>query len=286
MKKMFGQHRLLFAVCILFIIALMVTACDGNEPAVTAVAEVTEEPTNTPIPATNTPAPTDTAAPTDTPTPTETPVPSNTPTPTDTATPTDTPTPIPTDTPEPTETAAPTNTPAATATPRPATAVPPTPTPAPTATAEGGDADEDEDNTIVVYYISNPNDILGVFPEEPFDAEGLKRNMQNIQGSLNTMRNNLDGAKAADAAACANYVQAYNNILYSGVFYEEVPAAWRDIDVIYFLSFIYSLDRTRPAYLSCIGSGKVDDFNYGLAHSAIEQTLSILTPAIQRALGQ
>lgn len=139
---------------------------------------------------------------------------------------------------------------------------------------------------VVVYYISNPNDILGVFPEEPFDAEGLKSNMLNIQGSLNTMRGNLDGAKAGDADACTRYVQAYNNILYSGVFYKDVPPGWQDVDGIYFLSFIYSLDRTRPAYLSCVNAGNVDDFNYGLAHTAIELTLSILNPAIQSALGR
>ncbi|MEM9777809.1 MAG: hypothetical protein AAF902_24745, partial [Chloroflexota bacterium] len=76
---------------------------------------------------------------------------------------------------------------------------------------------------------------------------------------------------------------AYNNILNSGVFYEPVPPEWQDIDEAYFLSFVFSLDRTRPAYLSCINSGKVDDFNYSLALSTIEQTLNFLIPYINSA---
>jgi hypothetical protein len=107
--------------------------------------------------------------------------------------------------------------------------------------------------------------------------------MSNIQASLNTMRDNLGGTLTGDATSCTNYVNAYNNILYSGVFYEPVPPEWQEIDAIYFLSFIYALDRTRPAYLSCVDSGKVDDFNFGLASQAIEQTLSFLNPAIVSA---
>lgn len=136
---------------------------------------------------------------------------------------------------------------------------------------------------ITVYYISNPNDILGVFPELPFDAAGLKSNMNNIYYSLQTMRANIDGAKAGDAASCTSYVSAYNNILYSGVFYKDVPGDWQEIDFVYFLSFIYSLDRTRPAYLSCVNAGKVDDFNYGLAVTAINDTITFMTPALNSA---
>lgn len=136
---------------------------------------------------------------------------------------------------------------------------------------------------ITVYYISNPNDILGVFPELPFDAEGLKANMNNINRSLQTMRGNIDGAHAGDQASCDAYVGAYNNILYSGVFYKDVPGDWEEIDFVYFLSFIYSLDRTRPAYLSCVNAGTVDDFNYGLALTAIEQTTAFMTPALNSA---
>ncbi len=252
-------------------------ACGGEEATPTAVAEVAEEPTETPIPPTDTPVPTDTPAPTDTPEPTETPSPTNT------ATPTDTPIPVPTDTPEPTETptAAPTNTPV------PATN---TPAPAPAATAtpedDGGSADDGGDGEtemITVYYISNPNDILGVFPELPFDAEGLKANMNNINYSLQTMRGSIDGAHAGDQASCDTYVGAYNNILYSGVFYKDVPGGWEDIDFVYFLSFIYSLDRTRPAYLSCVNAGTVDDFNYSLALTAINQTQTFMEPALNSA---
>lgn len=136
---------------------------------------------------------------------------------------------------------------------------------------------------ITVYYISNPNDILGVFPELPFDAAGLKANMNNIYYSLQTMRGSIDGAKAGDQASCDTYVGAYNNILYSGVFYKDVPGDWVDIDAVYFISFIFSLDRTRPAYLSCVNSGAVDDFNYGLAVQTIDQTVSFMTPALNQA---
>lgn len=258
----------------LLIVALLLlwggAACGAEEadPTATAVAQVVETPTETAVPATDTPAPTDTPMPTETPAPTDTATPTETPLPTDTPEPTATATAAPTDTPTPTNTAVPvTNTPAA-----------PAATATPAATEESG-----EPEMITVYYISNPNDILGVFPELPFDAADLTANMNNIYYSLQTMRGSIDGAKAGDAAACSTYVGAYNNILYSGVFYKDVPGDWQEIDFVYFLSFIYSLDRTRPAYLSCVNAGKVDDFNYGLAVQTIDQTVSFMTPSLNAA---
>ncbi|MCP4416288.1 MAG: hypothetical protein GY805_06685 [Chloroflexi bacterium] len=265
----------------LFILAVLVlllagVACGEDEVTPTAVAEVVEESTETAVPATATqspmPVPTDTPAPTETPEPTATQSP--TPEPTNTATPTATQTPTPeaTETPTavPTATQAPTN-----------TAVPVVNTPVPAATATPEDSGETE--MITVYYISNPNDILGVFPELTFDSEGLKANMNNINWSLQTMRGNIDGAKAGDQASCDAYVGAYNNILYSGVFYKDVPGDWQDIDFAYFLSFIYSLDRTRPAYLSCVNAGNVDDFNYSLAVQTLNETIAFFTPFLNSA---
>jgi len=116
-----------------------------------------------------------------------------------------------------------------------------------------------------------------------FNANDLYNNMLRIRNSLNTMRDNIDGAKNGDAAACTAYVNAYNNILYSGVFYEDVPGDWQEIDWAYFKAFIYSLDRTRPAYLSCVNAGRVDDFNAGLATQTIFQTLDFINPYINAA---
>ncbi len=104
-----------------------------------------------------------------------------------------------------------------------------------------------------------------------------------LQRSLGTMRGSIDGAHGGDAASCTTYVNAYNTILCSGVFYDDVPADWQDIDLSYVVSFIYSLDRTRPAYLSCINAGTVDDFNYGLALQAIDLTQQVLNPAVAAA---
>jgi hypothetical protein len=249
------RYQTMAAAVLLLTLALLLVAC-GEEAAPTEVAVAPTE-----VPATETPEPTDTP----TPGPTDTP----SPTPTDTATPTPEPTdtPTPTDTPEPTDTPTPTNTPGPTWTPAPPTA---------TATPEVVD-------TITIYYASNPSDILGVFPVLPFDGQAMYNNMVRMRDSLYAMQGALDGALAGDAAACANYVAAYNNILYSGVFYDNVPPDWQEIDSIYLLSFIYSLDRTRPAYLSCVDAGKVDEFNYGLARQSIDQVLSILPQAIDAA---
>ena len=107
--------------------------------------------------------------------------------------------------------------------------------------------------------------------------------MANIQTSLNTMQANLDAAKGGDAAACSNYVSAYNNILYSGTFYNDIPGDWEEIDFVYYISFIYALDRTRPAYLACVDGGDMGDFNYSLAYTAIGETLNVLNPAIAAA---
>ncbi len=258
----------LFSCLMLGLTALV--ACSGGPPAEVAQATPVVVASDTPAPTVTT-APTNTPLPpTETPTPTPTDTPSPTPTETPTATPTDTPTPLPTSTP--------TNTPTPSLTPT-ATPVPATPTPWPTATPEATATVE----YITVFYRSNPNDILGVFPLRPFDAQALYNNMTRLRSALYTMRDAINGAAAGDAEACATYARAYESILYSGVFYDDVPPDWEEIDFIYFLSFIYSLDRTRPAYLSCKDAGQVDQFNYGLALQTIDETLQILNPAVDAA---
>lgn len=265
---------------LLSLLLLATTACNtatetptAEEEEVVAVVEETESPTEEPATATAVPTEIPTEVPTETPTevPTETPTetPTELPTETPTEVPTETPTDVPTEIPTATNTALPTNTPGPTSTPVPVN----TPTPEPEPTSD----------VVTLYYISNPNDILGTFPVRPFDPDGIRRNMNNIMGSLGTMRANIDAAKNGDAAACGAYVNAYNNILYAGVFYDPVPGDWQEIDNIYFVSFVYSLDRTRPAYLSCIDSGQIDDFNYSLALTALDQTRSYLEQGVNSA---
>lgn len=276
MSTRFTSPFVLFLASLWLLLALGGCQQEGAQPAPTAVAAATDA-----AAATDTPAATDTAVPTETPLPTDTPAPTDTPTPTDTPVPTSTATSTPTETPEPTDTPLPTDTPEPTATPLPPTRtpVPVTNTPAPTATP----AETATPDFITVYYISNPNDILGVFPLRPFDARGMYNNMLLIRGSLGTMRDALPGTKNGDANACNSYSSAYNGILNAGIFYDEVPDDWEDVDFAYFLSFIYSLDRTRPAYLSCVNAGKVDEFNHNLALQTIEETLSFLNPYIDAA---
>lgn len=283
-----------FTVLILLLMLALV-ACGGDEAVETAVVEATTPPTETAVSPTNTPEPTATHTPEPTATNTPEPTATNTPEPTATNTPeptaTNTPEPTATNTPEPTAT----NTPEPTAVPPtavPATAVPETNNDNEAAGDESSNdsgeanADEEEDETpetITLYYISNPSDILGTFPVQPFEPDNIRSNMNDMQAALYNMRGQLDGAKAGDANACASYVQSYNNILYGSAFYDEVPAGWQDIETIYVLSFVYSLDRTRPAYLSCVDSGGIDDFNYSLAYRTIEEALSVLNPAIDNA---
>ncbi|MGC9396822.1 MAG: hypothetical protein ACP5J4_18410 [Anaerolineae bacterium] len=260
---------------ILVTLALNLAGCGPSEAELAATATqvahdifatlTAEAPTFTPT-ATATPTSTNTPTSTPTATPTATTTPTNTPTPTLTPSPTNTPTetPIPTDTPTPTQTP----------TPRP------TSPPEPTATTA---AESSDDDYVTIYYQSNPNEVLGVFPVQPFDGKALYDNMVRMQQSINAMRNALDGAVNGDAASCATYTQSYEAILNSGVFYDDVPEDWKDIDLAYVLSFIYSLDRTRPAYLSCVNSGIVDTFNMSLAMSAMDDTLSLLNPATAAA---
>jgi hypothetical protein len=260
------------AVAYLLFLAGILVACAGEEaPIATPVVLVvtaTAEPTDTPAPATDTPAPTDTPLP---PTITHTPLPTHTATPT--ATPTNTPTPEPTATPTDTPTPAPTAT---------NTPVPFTPTPWPTATPEATATSD----FVTLYYVSNPADILGTFPVRPFDGQAMANNMVRMRDALNRMRGSIDAAAGGDGAACSTYASAYESILYSGVFYDDVPDDWAEIDFIYVLSFIYSLDRTRPAYLSCVNAGSVDQFNYGLAVQTIDETLQFLTPGVNAALAK
>ncbi|MDX1614967.1 MAG: hypothetical protein R3300_11710 [Candidatus Promineifilaceae bacterium] len=259
-------------VMLVIFTSLLLAACGGNEEAQpgseaadeaanrTATAVAAVNPTHTPTPTeTASPTPSPSATPTDTATPTATPTETPSPTPEPSATPTATHTPTPTDTPPPTATSPPANT--------------PEPSPEPTA------------DSITIYYRSNPNEILGVFPVKAFDADELMSKMLSVRAALGTMRGALDGARDGNADACTAYVNAYNSILYGGVFYEDVPTEWQNIDAAYFLSFVFALDRTRPAYLSCQNAGQVDQFNYGLAFEAIEMASSVLNEAISAAGG-
>lgn len=260
------------------LVVLLLAACGQEEPAETAVLPPT-------VPATHTaePTPTNTATPEPTATHTATPEPTATHTATPKPTATHTATPEPTATPTATATLAPTAVPAT------ATAVPASTSSSSDSGGEEGEASEDEEETpdfITLYYISNPSDILGTFPVQPFDADAIRSDLYGMQDSLNTMRSNLDGAKAGDAAACAAYVQGYNNILYGTRFFDDVPPDWQDIDSLYVLLFIYSLDRTRPAYLSCANAGRIDDFNYSLAYTTINETMEVLNPTVQSAAGR
>jgi hypothetical protein len=287
------MKRILAVGSLLLVFVLAACAPPQEAPAASApemaAEEVTsaavEEPTATPVPPTPTLEPTATPTPEPTPTPTSeptpTPTPEPTPTPTPEPTPTPTPEPTPTPTPEPTPTPTPEPTPEPTPTPRPT--APPQPTAPPESTVTPTPEEEEEPETIVVYYVSNPNDILGVFPVQPFDAQTLYNHMAHIRSSLYTMRDNIDGAHGGDANACAAYVAAYETVLYSGVFFEDVPGDWEAIDQAYFISFIYSLDRTRPAYLSCVNAGRVDDFNYSVAYTTIQETLNFLSPFVDQA---
>lgn len=156
---------------------------------------------------------------------------------------------------------------------------PPTPTPAPPqATATPAQVD-----SVTLFYRSNPNEVLGTFPVYEFDAQALYNNMLRVRNNLQTMQSVIGAARNGDAAACQTYVNAYNGILFSGVFYENVPPDWQEIDAAYFISFVFSLDRTRPAFLSCRDSGTVDEFNYSLAVQTISETLAFFTPYVNAA---
>jgi hypothetical protein len=107
--------------------------------------------------------------------------------------------------------------------------------------------------------------------------------MINMGESLSTMQAALDSAHKGDQNSCSTYVEAYDVILAAGTFYEDVPGDWEDIHFRYLICFIYSLDRTRPAYLSCKESSRVDDFNYSLAWRTIDEVWTVLNPAIDAA---
>ncbi len=264
-------------VCLLALIVLL--ACESEEKRNAQATEIAASifATQTAQAPTVTPTGTATATPTETPIPTSTATPTPTPTATHTATPepthTATPEPTHTATPEPTYTATPEATATATSTPLPPPTATPTITPTPTATLE----------PVTLWYRSNPNDVLGTFPAYYFDAQALYKNMVKLQEALPVLQGALSGALNGDAGACQSYIDAYDAIMNSGVFYEDVPGDWEDIDLRYVLSFIYSLDRTRPAYLSCKNSGKVDQFNHNLAWQAIDLTNQVLGPGITAA---
>jgi hypothetical protein len=111
----------------------------------------------------------------------------------------------------------------------------------------------------------------------------MYNNMLNMRESMTTMQNSLHGASTGDANSCNAYVAAYDVILNSGVFYDDVPGDWEELDYWYVACFIYSLDRTRPAYLSCKDSGQVGKFNSDLAWQTLSQTMEVLNWAIDGA---
>lgn len=160
----------------------------------------------------------------------------------------------------------------------------PAPTPGDDTPPPDSPAAEEPIGVITLVYNSDPDEVLGVFPVYEFNAETLVLRMIFNELALIEMRANLDGALSGDQAACDNYEQAYEIMKASGGFYVDVPSEWRGIYSTYVNSFIVGLDRTRPAYLACLNDGQVNQFNYGLAFTAINDALNQLTPAIDQAL--
>ena len=160
---------------------------------------------------------------------------------------------------------------------------PPTPMPTATPAAPQPTATPAQVDTVTFYYRSNPNEILGTFPVYEFNGQALYNSMVRLRNNLQAMSGAINAAKGGDAAACQTYVNAYNGILYSGAFYDNVPPDWGEIHGAYIVAFIYALDRTRPAFLSCANAGSVDDFNYNLAVQTIGETLGFVTPYVNAA---
>lgn len=274
------KPRFVVAVCCLFALTLLAACGNSQQQRDAQATEIAAAifATQTAEAPTVTPTGTSTSTPTSTPTPTHTATSTSTPTPTHTATPTSTPTSTPTNTATPTPTN--TATPEPTATPKPTE----TPTRRPTATPTVTLTPVPTLEPVALYYRSNPNERLGIFPAHYFNAQELYQNIANLNGYLPVLQGALNGVSGSEsAAACQTYIATYEAILKSGVFYEDVPGDWEEIDARYVLSFIYSLDRTRPAYISCKDSGKVDDFNRNLAWQAIDLTSQVLGPALTSA---
>lgn len=168
--------------------------------------------------------------------------------------------------------------------PAPAPAPAPTPEePAPAPPAEEEAAEPEVLGYITIVYASNPDEVLGVFPVVLFDAELMYNRMVLNQQALNDMRDSLSGMLAGDQAACDRYESAYERIKENGIFFVDIPGDWINLDLVYFNTFIFALDRTRPAYLSCFDSGRVDQFNHDLAFQTIVQTLDLLNPAVEES---
>jgi hypothetical protein len=160
-------------------------------------------------------------------------------------------------------------------------------TPAPPASEDGpwmgGDDDaamDDDGDYVVVYYLSNPDEILGVFPILDFDAEWLYNDMLWMKEGIDMMLGALDGASRGDRAACGHFLHGYEMVFDSGAWYENVPAEWAEADARFYTALIWTLDRTRPAAISCDEAGRVDPFNYGLAMQSLHQAQNVLNPAI------
>ncbi|MGB1249274.1 MAG: hypothetical protein ACPG8W_01465 [Candidatus Promineifilaceae bacterium] len=168
----------------------------------------------------------------------------------------------------------------------------PPPAPSPEGGMPEGEAPAEEQSDIVVidfitiYYVSDPNEIIGVFPVILFNAELMTASMIFNWVNLNIMRDNLNNAASGDQAACDLYEDSYEAIKETAIFFVGIPGDWAELDLIYFNTFISSLDRTRPAYLSCFDAGRIDDFNRDLARLNIDETLPVMENAIKAALAK
>ena len=149
-------------------------------------------------------------------------------------------------------------------------------------------ADIDVIDYVTADYVSN-NEVIGVFPVVRFDANLMMTRMRFNQHNLYVMRSRLEGASRGDQAACDQYEDAYEAIKETAIFFVDIPAEWQDLDSRYYVTFLFTLDRTRVAYLSCFDSGYINGQNVSFAYEAIDDTLEVLNPAILEAankLGQ
>lgn len=241
---------------------------DPSNPIIppTAVAQIFPTWTLTPLPPTPTlpPEPTATLAPTRIPTD---PPPTQIPTLVSTALPQTTiqplPTqPLPTDPPSPIEPTQPASIPTITATDI-ATATDTAPEPTPEGTAEAT-AEPTEEAPIT----------------EPEFGELMLDRLLLYRDRLEIMRDSLEKMRSKNPEQCRIFEANYRLIRSDETEFDDVTEEWQGIADYYADSHEFVVDRVRPAFLSCLQSDEVAEFNFGLAAESIYDTLQELNDII------
>ena len=143
-------------------------------------------------------------------------------------------------------------------------------------------ANEDEvDRIRIVTYERLQNEryvITGNIPLIDFDLDVLALSATVLWESTNHIQYHLDQAVAGSEESCAEIVSLGRLVYATTAFHKNVPARYAKAYGDYRAAILQFFDHIDPAFISCLETGQVSNFEYGWARTGMDTVRTLLEP--------